>query len=57
MGQEEYLLDIDQTFEYDALLKELKLKSKKLLHDNESARERLLKNCASERSKLWLTAI
>ena len=51
MGQEEYLLDIDQTFEYDSLLKELKLKSEKLLRDKESVRENLLKNCASTKER------
>lgn len=47
MGQEEYLLDIDQTFEYDAFFNELKLKSKKMLQDKESIRANLLKNSAS----------
>jgi len=51
MGQEEYLLDIDQTFEYDALLEELKQKSEKLLRDKESVRVNLLKNCASTKER------
>lgn len=46
MGQEEYLLDIDQTFDYDTFLNELQLKSEKILHDKESIRTSLLKNCS-----------
>ena len=51
MGQEEYLLDIDQTFEYGAFFNELRLKSEKILHDKESVRANLLKNCASTKEQ------
>ena len=51
MGQEEYLLNIDQAFEYDAFFNELKLKSEKILHDKESVRANLLKNCASTKKQ------
>jgi polysaccharide pyruvyl transferase WcaK-like protein len=51
MGQEEYLLDIDQTFEYGAFFNELRLKSEKILHDKESVRANLLKNCASTKKQ------
>lgn len=51
MGQEEYLLDIDQTFDYDVFFKELRLKSEKILHDRESVRESLLENCASTKKQ------
>ncbi len=51
MGQEEYLLDIDQTFEYDAFFNELRLKSEKILRDKESVRANLLMNCASTKEQ------
>jgi|GEM_PF-6658129 len=51
MGQDEYLLNIDQTFEYDAFFNKLRLKSEKILHDKEFVRANLLKNCASTKKK------
>ncbi|WP_342771244.1 MULTISPECIES: polysaccharide pyruvyl transferase family protein [unclassified Methanoculleus] len=51
MEQEEYLLDINQTFEYGAFFNELRLKSEKILHDKESIRANLLKNCASTKKQ------
>jgi hypothetical protein len=51
MRQEEYLLDIDQNFEYDAFFNELRLKSEKILHDKEFVRANLLKNCASTKKQ------
>ncbi|KKG07957.1 polysaccharide pyruvyl transferase family protein [Methanosarcina mazei] len=51
MGQEEYLLDIDQTFDYGVFFKELRLKSEKILHDRESVRVNLLENCASTKKQ------
>lgn len=51
MGQEGYLLDVDQTFEYDAFFNELRIKSEKILHDKESVRANLLKNCASTKKQ------
>lgn len=51
MGQEEYLLDIDQTFDYDMFFRELRLKSEKILHDRESVRVSLLENCASTKKQ------
>lgn len=51
MGQEEYLLNIDQTFDYDMFFKELRLKSEKILHDKESVRLSLLEKCASTKKQ------
>lgn len=47
MGQEEYLMDIDQTFDYGIFLRELKLKSENILQEGEFVRARLLENCVS----------
>jgi len=51
MGQEEYLLDIDQTFDYDIFFQKMRLKLEKILHDRESVRVNLLENCATTKKQ------
>lgn len=47
MGLEEYLLDIDQDFDYDIFLENLKKKSQSLLNDGESLHLKLLQKTES----------